>query len=431
MIHIYQVLGKLGDYIDKTFLINGQKFKTFLSSDALRRYLEKREKEVRITFFIPESLLVAKELRDYENFLSEKGISDFELVKIPSVGEYSSDGVQRFFISNVDAIMVAILLKIVEDRPEIFYIDISTGQNIYTTQLLEAARNYLLYRNLETILQSEQVYKAYVCFVPPITPDVQVYNVEIENLIVNTSFTLPDLGAKYVDKIEYSEIPVDVKRMLQKRMKTQFRFKKDSALKILLEELKNAYNAIKLNIPLTFYQILSMETDPESVIGDFIEYTKRLLDPVYRENYYIRLPINARQIVNTLLSISLYSSIKKFKHTLTEPEIDEIRAKFGEIYGNKKLGLKSNNYFLDRDLRKIREITSKNKSWLSRRGELLGKLKSKDPITYSPKPFDERNFFAHSGFLDDCTIVSDNDGRLYVKWVEKEIPRIRKILIRN
>ncbi len=431
MIYIYQVLGKLGEYIDKTFVIDGQKFETFLSSDALRRYFERREKEVKIIFFVPESLLVTKKLQEYENLLSERGVSNFELVEIPSVGEYNFGDQRRFFISNVDAIIVATLLKIVKDRPEILYIDVSTGQNIYTAQLLEASRNYLLFRNLETILQSEQVYKAYVCFVPPITPDVQIYNVEIENLVVDTSFTLPDLNTKYVDEIDYPEIPVEVKRILEKRMRAQLRFKNDSAMKNLLEELKIAYNAIKLNIPLTFYQILNMEIDPESVVAEFIKYVRELLEPVYRENYSIRLPMNARQIVNTLLSISLYSSIKKFKHTLTEPEIEEIGEKFGEIYSNQKLGLKSNKYFLGRDLRKIKEVTSKKKSWLSRRGELLGKLKSKDPFLYTPKPFDERNFFAHSGFLDDCTIVSHKNGKLYVGWLEKDVPKIKRILIKN
>lgn len=428
MIHLYQVIGEPEKYFDKNFLINGQVFKTILSLDALKKYLEKRDNKVQITFFVPESLLITQDLQKYKDILSNKGISDFELVEIPSVGEYHLNGQRRFFISNVDTIMVAMLLKFIEDRPDIFYIDVSTGQNIYTTQLVEAARNYLLYRTLETVLQSDQTCSGYMCFVPPITPNVQSYNIELEEITVNASFTLPDSDTAYVSNLDSYEIPRNVKKMLDKRMK-KFKFKNN--LESLLDELKMAYNAIKLNVPLAFYQILKMEMDPEPLISEFIKYVKELMYPVRVDNYTIRLPIKARQIVNTLLSIALYSSIKKFKHELDEPEVEEIEKKFGEIYSNQKLGLKSNKYFLERDLRNIKEIASKNKNKLSQEGEILGKLRSRNPLLYNPRPFDERNFFAHSGFLDDCTIVSYKEDKIYIRWEEKEIPNIMGVLKKN
>jgi len=132
-----------------------------------------------------------------------------------------------------------------------------------------------------------------------------------------------------------------------------------------------------------------------------------------------RLNVDGVNVANIFYAVALHRSFKEFADSLSEPDVDEIWEKFSRLYRVKNLGIGINEYFLQRDLDEIREM---GKKLGENEEEILGKLKHGENFTESANR--KRNFFAHSGFLYEWTILRKYEGRILLCWIgdgKKEI----------
>ena len=211
----------------------------------------------------------------------------------------------------------------------------------------------------------------------------------------------------------------------------------------MYNELKIALNAIRLNTPLVFYQILSMDLPVDEIESEVMEFVEELLRPMRKEKEILRLGVDGVNVSNVFYSIALYRSIQEFAKTLSEAEINEIFEKFRSIYRIKSLGIGVNEYFLERDVDDIKKTvkTALDEGRIYEGGEelygklkhgevskivqlfnklwRLRKLKHGDEVKKSANP--KRNFFAHSGFLQEITLVRVRGGKIFVRWMDGEI----------
>uniref|UniRef100_A0A7C3MCI4 TIGR01897 family CRISPR-associated protein n=1 Tax=Archaeoglobus fulgidus TaxID=2234 RepID=A0A7C3MCI4_ARCFL len=402
MIRIFQVAGRPENYDEKEFVLNGKSYRTILCSDALRKHLEKEGKIARLTILVPESLLV--DLNEFSEKLRERGLDDFDAAIIPSIGKFG----QIEFRGSIETINTAIFLQLIKNKPDEFYIDVSTGFNIYTVSLLEVAKRYITFRKLEGLLQGKDEIRAYALFTPPVMKNVDRYFAEIQPIDARAFFSLPDAN---IDRIAFGEQRDRLAELNRSGTEIKRRFRK------MYEELKLAYNSMRLNVPLAFYELLDFsDTVKEDEITEFIE---KFLEPVKTGDAVERLNVDGVNVANIFYAVALHRSFKEFADSLSEPDVDEIWEKFSRLYRVKNLGIGINEYFLQRDLDEIREM---GKKLGENEEEILGKLKHGENFTESANR--KRNFFAHSGFLYEWTILRKNEGRILLCWIgdgKKEI----------
>ncbi|MBE8540193.1 TM1812 family CRISPR-associated protein [Geoglobus acetivorans] len=418
MTTIFQVIGKPESYQEKEFTIDGVSYTTPLCSDALRRHLMEKGEEVDLTIFVPESMLIKDNLDTFKEKLADKGIDDFETVTIPPVGRYREQDVEVYFSGSVETIATAIFLHLLKERPGKLFIDLSTGFNIYPVSLLEATKRYLTYRKMEKILQGSSDVDASAIFTPPVTRTVQSYIVEIQHLDVKAFFSLPNANIDKIVKLCPESLKDELGRINRENagLKKEFRH--------MFEELRLAYNAIRLNIPLTFYELLQMSYGIDELERKIVRFVEKLLEPHENGNRVERFPLDGVNVSNVFYAIAMFRSIREFRESLSEPEIDEILEKFTEVYRNRNTGTGVNEYFLQRDVNEIKKHSEKLSDGET---ELLGMLIHGQNFYKSSAS--KRNFFAHSGFLQEYTLVERKNGKIILRWAENRRKEIKNWIL--
>lgn len=447
-LHIFQVIDIPSKYKEITFLFKGEKVKTKLSSVALKQYLEKfKGEKVKITFFIPESSVFGLKDGEIKSELMKAGIDkDVTFVRLPSLGRFKiSDEIE--FLTNIGTIVSTILITFIKSKAEKFIIDTSTGHNIYPVLLLDAAKRYITYLKLKYILQENKKVEAHTTFLPPVTKTTNVeYKLEKQPIKAKAFFSLPTI--KSVDILDFEFLNNE-----WKSIKDKFKLERDikpykekwnrwkNDIKSLLKELKIAFNSLTYSIPLSFYQILTMEINEEELEKVITNYVEEIASKYKKVgNVVIWLPINDGNLSNILYSIALYHSIKKFYNELSENTVSELEEFFlNKLYKKSYLSLKANEHFLGNELRKLRELVERNKDHISTKGEVLyGELisnkNSKNETNYkNTKNIHgssdiKRNFFAHCGFLKEYTYVKLSNEKIYIKWDKEKIGMFKKWL---
>ncbi|AKG91320.1 Uncharacterized protein predicted to be involved in DNA repair [Geoglobus ahangari] len=418
MTTIFQVIGRPEFYQENEFTIGEKTYKTCLCSNALREHLNSLDEDTDLTIFVPESILLGESLESFQKKLGDIGVTDFEAAVIPSVGRYMYGGREIEFRGNVEAITTAMFVYLLKKKPDSLIIDLSTGFNIYPVSLLEATKRYLTFRKMERILQGMDVVRARTTFSPPISRDVQRYNVEIQPIDVKAFFALPKAD---IDKI-VRECPGNLRKKLAEINRENSGIKK--VFRRLYEELTVAYNALRLNVPLAFYELLKMDISTDTMEKGVLEFVEKFLEPVKSESGVERFPLDGVNISNIFYAIAMFRSLKEFKNSLGEPEVGEILEKFSGIYRNKNLGVGVNEYFLQRD---IEEIVSYSDKLREGEEEILGILKHGKEFCRSK--VEKRNFFAHSGFLQEFTVVKKENGRVKVGWLEDRLKEVKSWIL--
>ena len=82
-----------------------------------------------------------------------------------------------------------------------------------------------------------------------------------------------------------------------------------------------------------------------------------------------------------------------------------------------------NEHFLVRDIEEIKSLKIEEGM-----EDILAKLKFGEIRGSKDK---ERNFFAHSGFLYEYTILKAKNGKIFVRWVENARREIKKWLSKH
>ncbi|WP_456370506.1 TM1812 family CRISPR-associated protein [Geoglobus sp.] len=418
MTTIFQVIGKPESYQEKEFIIDGDSYKTCLCSDALRKHLKKEGGAAELVVFVPESMLLGEDLDSFCRKLNDRGVEDFEAVIIPSVGRYSNGGEEVDFRGSVETITTAILIHLLRRRPENLLIDLSTGFNIYPVSLLEATKRYLTYRKMERILQDQPGVSAKAVFTPPVTRDVWHYAVEIQPLDVKAFFSLP--GAN-IDRV-VGKCPESLKTKLAEINRGSAEVKRE--FRRMYEELVLAYNAVRLNVPLAFYELLKMDVSVDDLERRILDFVEKFLEP-YRDGETVeRFPVDGVNVSGIFYAIAMFRSLKEFRKSLHEPEVGEILDKFSVVYRNRHLGLGVNEYFLQRDIEEVVDLADKLGDGEQ---EILGILKHGKEFCKSR--VEKRNFFAHSGFLKEFTVVRKEGGRVMVGWMEDRLREIKSWIL--
>jgi len=343
-----------------------------------------------------------------------------DVLMIPSVGIYSGKYTARFE-GSVENTITYIFKELVKCGIDEIYADVSTGQNIYTTSMLEALRKYATYRKLRYILQGRSGISLKLAYVPPVFVEGQEANVEIHDFDVKAFFSLPSPNPK--------KICVEKRKELQRKHKKFF-----DSLSNDLKTLKIAFNAIKYNTPLVFYhpEILDLDIDVGRDIDGLIRILEELEESreiVMDENGITvsRAVINSDDVTNTFFAIAILSSIIDFHRVkIREPEVNEIFKTFKKIYEN--LGLDVNSKFLERDIDDIKKLTANltgEKLLLDLYAERFGHIKEDQKPKGSSRP--DRNFFAHSGFLKEITRVRKEEGKILLRYDLELIKKKRDI----
>ncbi len=434
---ILQVLGDPKGYKTLRYVIDGKEYRKSLSALAIYEWLEDCGKDAEIILLAPDSLITKIEedidkavelLRDREKFKKRilrllDGIKA-EVLMIPSVGIYSGNYTVSFK-GSVENTITYIFKELVKRSVDEIYVDVSTGQNIYTTSMLEALRKYATYRKLRYILQGKSGISLKLAYVPPVFVEGQEVNVELHDFDVKAFFSLPTSNPKGIcmDRDKRRELHEKYGRFLDELSKD-------------LRILKMAFNAIKYNIPLVFYhsEILDLDIDTknkEDKLLNVLEEIEESREIITDGNTLTvtRVVLDSTNVVNTFFAIAMLSSVIDFwKEKIDKPELDSILKTFKELYKN--LGLDVNSRFLERDIGEIKELTK------DLDGEkLLLELYAKDSDDQKPRESRDRkrNFFAHSGLLREITMVRKEGDKILLRYdlklMNKKNVNIRKWLL--
>ncbi len=415
---IVQVSGDPDKYSPVRYRLGDRVEETYYSCEALRRFLGEE-----VLLLAPESLV--SDLNDFRGRVERKGLTDFELFLRFQRWGNDVNGVRRRFLTGFDDVAVAIFVRFVRKRPDSLVVDISTGHNVYVVAMVEAARGYATYRELENILQLSEGdgFSVEIASSPPIGKGVSEVGIELHPLSVRAFFLLPTAD---IDKLLHEEADKEFRKLAGVIGREYSGFKSD--FRKLYDELRVAFNAVKYNVPLAFYtqEVLTLDLNVDEVERGVIEFLNKLLESTDDGFVRKRIPLSFRAVSNVFYAIALYRGFKNFKSELSEPSIEEIRRVFLQLYRKKSVGAAVNEYFLDNELRMIEKLKEKIRGkmrllYLYSAGcEAEGRLGGSSDA--------KRNFFAHSGLLKECTEVEVKGGKIYLSWTKDRVGEIKKWL---
>lgn len=457
MHYILQVLGKFEGYHLAKFEIDGKSYRASLSSKALQEHFGK---EYKVLLLVPESMaqMLARSedealrlLSDSDGLrervmekVSKEGLVDgpFDVLIMQSIGEYPASGhsyalVFENTVENVISSTFSQLLSLLNGAKAII-VDISTGQNLYVTSLLEAVRGVLVHEKLRSILQDRADIDVKVAYIPPVLSKGQKVRVEFSRYDIKAFFELPIKGknvnlSKLVEPL-HPDQGGDFSRKINEKI---------GNLTMHISTGRLAYNAIKYNAPLfLFHNEISNRLKRVEGILDFPKRFKEIIDEL--ENEYKEVCKGDGKIIvrrgyridkdlyfNIHFHLALLNSIYNFWKCEVdgrEPELSYIRETFPKVY--EKLGLGLNARFLERDCNEISEKIKNYEGDLTQPKLLSEIIEESSKCTQKARPEvkssdDKRNFFAHSGLLSNMVMVSRRDDRIYLKYKDDELEKMR------
>jgi hypothetical protein len=338
--------------------------------------------------------------------------------------------------------------------------DLSTGHSMYVTAAMKALRSSIVAHelgNLDRLLLhgsfgGQRFYKAFSSPTAGLRAEERPVRIMLEEADARVFFDFPldydsinSLNIRRFVNFDVSEVREVAKRYsaLTNRIR--------HVLKVGLY----LHNAIKHNVPLAFYyaeEILGERLNGEEAVRLLLD----LIELIEREGWsprYIRKlgekevevtyrGVSRRRSLYTMLGLLETSALIRLLHSLTEGydledgvSIEKIRRDFIEgIYSRYNVAssdLVLNKRMLERDLREIL-VASKG---LGEEGcDLLKNLIPKSPSsgTFWPRAAlgdEERNFFAHSGFSKEVTLVCRRGEDVKVRYLfaERRHPRPEEI----
>ena len=453
---IIQIYGR-EDYKETNYTIEDKSYKTKLISEAWVKHLGEGD----ILMLVPESLVsnvnqdnkvdFIKDYNYFENYFSssikkqliDKSLENkISLIKVQSISSYSSDK-KDFLISyenNIDNIMIYLfkdLLKKIYDYEKIV-IDLSTGLNIYVEVLMDTLRYLVVYLKIKNFLADENNKKTFIISLsPPYNEKVNIYHTSFDT---KAFFDFPQIDKFRFDFQENS----DTKRELNKNIEQRFNRELDG-LKILLKETRIAFNGIKYNTPLIFYNDLIEFKKIEDFFGsiesqnllerslfkilDYLEDIKKIEIQNSNRINISRYKMKKEIIFNMIIVTAIYDLILNIKKRINKPDINQIEKTFNEIYD--KLNLKYNNIFLEKDIKDIMNLkeldeTPKILSEIIKDNNSDMKHHIKNEKNKSSKI--DRNFFAHSGFEYTITKAWKKENTVYLEYNKENFNDIREWL---
>lgn len=418
---IYQVLGKL-NYDDVNYIIDNEEYENYkLSSEVLLRHYNYDK----IVLVCPISI-DEKDEKIVE--VLPKSKDKIEILHVHAIGRYNN----KEYKSSPVNISLQIFTYMLSNNDDEIIIDISTGYNLYTFALIEAARFFSTFNRLkDKIIYRTNLNKEYakvaICE-PVIKESNNIPNqIFVESLKVHSFFSLPIKclnNYKLRNHIDSRGLTDDTSKEIDMKYNLL-----NKEIKKVLENAIMAYNAIRYNTPLAF-SILKLDDEQEIIklLSNLNDFCNKILT-IKKDNNKIYME---RSIYDLYLSLAIYYSIiqnikeiktKSLNNTIET--LDDLK-NFMELYNLLELNL--NSLFLDRDLN---EIEYKSSS-LNDKEVLLKQIYSSDDNKENTMPKsgnEKRNFFAHSGLESTLCKIYKKDGKIYIKYIEEKINFIKKWLL--
>jgi CRISPR-associated protein Csx1 len=434
---ILQILGNLEGYERVDFYIDDtmeETMKDYFSSQVLA----KKSDNSKIIFLAPESLVTglandtaeARKLLSNENDLSDAilkklngkiTVKDYEILIIQSIGMYKGKSFQVNFINTADNIVSSVILDLLEkiENFDEIILDISTGHNIYVTFLIDTIRTLIIYFKLRNIMkENSKGPKFKIAYSPPIISSQNAkYPIRLYDFDEEAFF---EMRLKSAVKVE--ALLKDKNATLEQEIHRTFE-KANTLFKELFNETKKAYDAIRYNTPLTFFdnELISLNINEKEVLNNLKNILKYIIKDkteINENNGEIqirRLNIDRTLLINILLTLALHSALREFKENL-EKSVENLENwvpvgiidTFTKYYKN--IGLDLNIRLLERDLTEINELAQYLKNEEEKSIKELQENKEKElqkhPTNIKKKEGDiVRNFFVHSGLESTLTLV--------------------------
>lgn len=442
---IYQI-GRLEQTMPNlNFLINRQSFSYPLSSFALREYLGNSAKVILIypvSLAINEKLINAnvdenfkikirevlaepsKYLTSPAIFFSEhphsKRADDFFIVH--SIGDFAGIRFNSTFDTIVLEIFIDLVKRYMENKFSELYIDISSGHNIYVSALLEATRNFVIFQKLQNWDNANPMQtKTNIIFSDPILGySKNDYEIHIDYELKLKAFFSSPISKADIDCFNLSrKIAFETKELKHNCQK-------------IFEKFLLCFSSIKNNTPLVLYTF-NFNDDTEMVKSTIEKIIENLRKKISSD--WIKAPdLNKDDYIKTFLSLSFYLGILRILKELNiekceEISIDEISEKAKSLY-------KSFNLpplyieLLEHEIRNLNEgrgLDGKTlKEKINSEWQILGKFLYGESQNIVP-----RNFLAHAGFERNSIEVKRQEEKIYVRYREDIIEKIRKILFNS
>lgn len=442
---IYQILGKLSEYSNVSYEINGfiEKDVKF-SSEALYSFYDINGYNPKIIYVCPNSIYSGQNASEYltNTSLLKKKFHDeissisvcrnFDILIVNSIGDYRISEERISFKNTPGNVSLQLFLDMLErikkyDERVKLIADISTGHNIYIVSMLEALRAMIVYDKLRNGITEKKVDAAYAIS-EPITrlDDDQPRKLFISEYDVKAFFTLP-IKIQNLDSLSKLEYYVECNVETKKRIHRETEDKR-RRLRDLLENLVKAFNSIRYNVPLALYtSLIDFSQDADALEKDLVNFILEMIKPVFSINSVTVTSLKWKDLFNLFYSLALFKWISNEMRELKEKDsisISRLKEKMIPIYT--KLDLLLNKRFLERDLS---EIYSKNemipKEWV-----LLKNLYPEGRQQESQSISDsKRNFFAHSGLERTMVEVRKNDEEIELRYVQEQLETIDKWLL--
>ncbi|NNG65727.1 CRISPR-associated CARF protein Csx1 [Caldanaerobacter subterraneus] len=292
-----------------------------------------------------------------------------------------------------------------------FYIDISSGHNIYISALLEAARYFSVFSGLLNWLKKEKRPKIFLAFSDPILPGttgMKEYEIHIEELRFKTFFSSP-IGKEELDNFNLA------RRIAGKEKELK------NVLQKLFEKFLICFSAIKNNTPLVLYYCnFDVREDVISFLKNFLEMLKQKLSRSWNSSP----GLSKADYLNTILSLGFYAGILEvleargiskydYEKGIALEEIKQLFAsEENSIYELFELG--THVSILGKEIRNLC-YGGKEKSILNQATEEWNKVYNfidEGELSF----FEDRNFLAHAGFERNVTEVRKKEGKLYLRY---------------
>jgi len=455
---IYQIGRFDANYMNEVeFKFENETYTSPLSSISLKRYFLSQKFDTKLVLIYPVSIVynesAVEKLKkndsfaqkingNISNYLNEprtvleshphnKEADDFLIIH--SIGRYRLRENEVEFKSSYDDIVLEILCDMIEryievkDQKNEFYIDISSGHNIYVSALLEALKHFSVFSQLLNWQDKNLRPKIYITFSDPILgSSAKEFQIYIQSITFKAFFSSP------VNKN-------DVNRNNPEKLSKQIyenNTKKKGELENFLENFVIFYSALKNNIPLALYHFERPSFD------EIINFLKDIINEIKGKlsRDWVKSPkLSKDNYLKVILSLGLYAGIVKVlesngieKYSLEEGvELGEIKEKFGSnensIYKIFNLdflitilGQEIYNLWEGKDKDNKRLIDKVNENW-----EKLGKY-----LYGESGNFVDRNFLAHAGFERNVAEIRRKCGKLYFRYASGFEERIKKCLER-
>lgn len=450
-VFIYQI-GRLDREFNtaRKFQIDEKIYEQPLSSFAFREYLINEKKyKPKICLVFPVSLPFNPDLKNLKdesltelkqaivNLLENKENRDSylkdpynffnlhphtkncnEYLVLHSIGSFAALN----FVTSFDDIVLAIVFHMIKtyikEPFKKLFLDISSGQNIYNSALIEAGRQFLTFVKLQNWIND--YLKTYIVFSDPvISGSVGPYQIHSSYELNVKAFFLPPLKIKGRDDAEFN-------RFIKEFTKNNKELKN-----YLRKILYSAYffnTALINNLPMVVYSF------QHHGVYEINEAVKKVIDfgkeQLY-QNFEKSPPLNKDDFIKILFMLSLYIGIVKILERYEISHKKEIslsklnkafRDEKGSLY--KLIQLPLNREYLAHEISNTFEKEEINKKFT----EEWKSLKELFLVEAVDNDIKHRNFLAHCGFERNCIEVKKQENEIYLRYKENQLKEIEKIV---